>query len=1089
MFPVRFPGALPAQAVQTARSSGAELRGVGGGGGGGAGTGGPAGPQAGPSKAEVKVQVRPLTRESLGKPETKTVQLAREYGFQPKRKVSVEDGSILPGKFEPFPSRLYGRPLEEIDNFIYDETFCVVSKRFRKNYIHRFTATASLFLFSPWNPIRRSCIFLSTNQYFDYVVMTTILLNCVFLAKTDPVEEAEYIFLAIYTAEMIIKTIAKGFILNKYTYLRNPWNWLDFVVITSGYATIGMEVGNLAGLRTFRVLRALKTVSIMPGLKTIINALLHSFKQLAEVMTLTIFCLMVFALFALQVYMGELRNKCVAVYNGTNTTHQEWKLWVTDENHWLMDDGDPVLCGNVTGARHCPLGFVCLRVGGNPNHGFTNFDNFLWSMLTTFQLITLDYWENVYNMVLASCGPISVTFFTVVVFFGSFYLINLMLAVVALSYEEEAEITMEERRKDLTDHRDDSTFSFDPSKIPVKQLDRNAVKKIDARKGVLLSSYSKKKSRRRKRRGALTNETSAAGSRSVTPSPRHSFAERESEEPDAESPPPPPPPPQPPPPPPAPLQQPPVQPTPPQPPQPHHDTLHPGVALGRVYRGQLGVGSRQASSNNSDGNNRESSLDDSGVVDDHEEADLTSEDVGNISVAPANVQIIPKLEQEMTAIAEKKKRKRQKQLSKDAVRAFKCNGFNPNGENPIYTLPTDYLSQVVVLDSTVDRNCSQCARWCIDYSGWLQFQNCLYKIVRDPLFELFITICIILNIMFLATEHHGMSDNIKRCLDAGNKVFTSIFTLECSLKVIALSSEFFSCGWNIFDLIVVSVSLLDLFLEVVDGLSVLRGLRLLRVLKLAQSWTTMKVLLSIIISSIGALGNLTFVLVIVIYIFAVIGMQLFSKDYTPEKFDPDPIPRWNFTDFFHSFMMIFRILCGEWIEPLWDCMRAEEYDGFGTCFAIFLPALVMGNFMVLNLFLALLLNSFNSEELKSKKEPDGTSRDAEEAHYRRSWKHHGQVVAKVARKCCDCCYPARTPAPPPPPPARTQRARRVVLSYREVYPRALIPHVASMSRTRPQNCTFTADIFSRPRAPISLEKKNTLDLESTLKNIDKKKYS
>lgn len=64
---------------------------------------------------------------------------------------------------------------------------------------------------------------------------------------------------------MIIKGIAKGFILNKYTYLRNPWNWLDFIVITSGYATIGMEVGNLAGLRTFRVLRALKTISILPG--------------------------------------------------------------------------------------------------------------------------------------------------------------------------------------------------------------------------------------------------------------------------------------------------------------------------------------------------------------------------------------------------------------------------------------------------------------------------------------------------------------------------------------------------------------------------------------------------------------------------------------------------------------------------------------------------------------------------------------------------------------------------------------------------------------------------------------------------------
>ena len=60
-------------------------------------------------------------------------------------------------------------------------------------------------------------------------------------------------------------------------------------------------------------------------------------------------------------------------------------------------------------------------------------------MLTTFQLITLDYWENVYNMVVATGGPMHVIFFTIVVFFGSFYLINLMLAVVAMSYEDEAE--------------------------------------------------------------------------------------------------------------------------------------------------------------------------------------------------------------------------------------------------------------------------------------------------------------------------------------------------------------------------------------------------------------------------------------------------------------------------------------------------------------------------------------------------------------------------------------------------------------------------------------------------------------------------
>ncbi|XP_017776958.1 PREDICTED: sodium channel protein 60E-like, partial [Nicrophorus vespilloides] len=183
------------------------------------------------------------------------------------------------------------------------------------------------------------------------------------------------------------------------------------------------------------------------GLKTIINALLHSFKQLAEVMTLTIFCLMVFALFALQVYKGELRNKCVLKMDDHNASYEVWYNWTADPGNWWYNNKssstEPLLCGNVTGSRHCPSKYTCLCVGDNPNFGYTSFDNFLWSMLTTFQLITLDYWENVYNMILSACGPISVSFFTVVVFFGSFYLINLMLAVVALSYEEEAEITQE----------------------------------------------------------------------------------------------------------------------------------------------------------------------------------------------------------------------------------------------------------------------------------------------------------------------------------------------------------------------------------------------------------------------------------------------------------------------------------------------------------------------------------------------------------------------------------------------------------------------------------------------------------------------
>lgn len=81
-----------------------------------------------PGKSTVKTPVgnnkqtvKLFTKESLDRLENRTVQLVRDYGFQPKRRMSVEDGAVLPNKYEPFPTELYGRPLEEIDNFIYDE--------------------------------------------------------------------------------------------------------------------------------------------------------------------------------------------------------------------------------------------------------------------------------------------------------------------------------------------------------------------------------------------------------------------------------------------------------------------------------------------------------------------------------------------------------------------------------------------------------------------------------------------------------------------------------------------------------------------------------------------------------------------------------------------------------------------------------------------------------------------------------------------------------------------------------------------------------------------------------------------------------
>ena len=101
-------------------------------------------------------------------------------------------------------------------------------------------------------------------------------------------------------------------------------------------------------------------------------------------------------------------------------------------------------------------------------------------------------------------------------------------------------------------------------------------------------------------------------------------------------------------------------------------------------------------------------------------------------------------------------------------------------------------------------------------------------------------------------------------------------------------------------------------------------------------------LVTAITKSVGPVGNITLILGVIIYIFAVVGIKVFGDTYTTEKFGTDGVPRWNFNDFWHAFMMMFRVLCGEWIEPLWDCMRATN----PMAILFFLPAFVIGNFIV-----------------------------------------------------------------------------------------------------------------------------------------------
>ncbi|XP_064620216.1 sodium channel protein 1 brain-like isoform X2 [Lineus longissimus] len=843
---------------------------------------------------------------------------------------ALVEGNVLPeAHYGTCPRDLLGKPLEEIDRFIKDRSFIVINTRIKKRYIYRFSATKGFFLFTPWNPLRKGCILIVTNEWFDYFIMLTILANCVFLAlgNSSPAV-AEYVFTAIYTAEMILKMLARGLIANKYTYLREGWNWLDFGVILLAYTTIILAetrvsgVGNLSGLRTLRVLRALKTISIFPGLKTIVNALLRSMKMFAEVLTLTTFCMMVFALFGLQVYMGVLRNKCVLNFDTTGLSnlshvHQYYNSWIKNTTNWEMFDESYRVCGNISGAGGCATGYSCLPdIGENPDYGYTNFDHFGFAMLASFQLITLDFWENLYNYIIRASGPWNILFFIMVVFFGSFYLVNLMLAVVTMSYEEEA----------LNDgkYRSEQKKEKKKAEKEEKEKEKQAKAKKKAKAQEKMKFDPKKLQAKIMKKKDDGDPSSATSTREKDPANKSQVSLKGKE---------------------------------------NGQVVGGGKAApkddGKKKKGKVSpvkqdsVQSNDTGVASSIGSINSTSKPDPKLRKLNKQNSLDIMGTKNSTPVDSGMGSTDRLIEELELTS---------QLGDEDKDEYDSDSED-DGDTHSIVVVDEYGMREDTEKEYKDRNCLKCKACCKCYFPWLKFQNAMYNFTMDPLFELFIILCIVLNTLCMAIVSHGMSEDLKSGLEYANYVFTGVFTIECIFKILAMPKLYWNNKWNIFDFFIVVVSLIDVSLQGINvpGLSVFRTVRLFRVFKLAQSWATMRLLLTIIFSALGSLGNLTFILALFMFIFAVMGMQLFQDYYTTAYF-PEGVPRWNFTDFWHSLILIFRVLCGEWIEPLWDCMRAYNE----TCMVVFIPTLFIGNFMVLNLFLALLLNSFASDSLQKK---------------------------------------------------------------------------------------------------------------------------
>uniref|UniRef100_A0A8C9A8J6 Voltage-dependent L-type calcium channel subunit alpha n=1 Tax=Prolemur simus TaxID=1328070 RepID=A0A8C9A8J6_PROSS len=327
----------------------------------------------------------------------------------------------------------------------------------------------------------------------------------------------------------------------------------------------------------------------------------------------------------------------------------------------------------------------------------------------------------------------------------------------------------------------------------------------------------------------------------------------------------------------------------------------------------------------------------------------------------------------------------------------------------------------------LDKNQRQCVEYALKarplrrYIPKNQHQYKVWYVVNSTYFEYLMFVLILLNTICLAMQHYGQSCLFKIAMNILNMLFTGLFTVEMILKLIAFKPKgYFSDPWNVFDFLIVIGSIIDVILSetnhyfcdawntfdalivvgsIVDiaitevnpaehtqcspsmnaeensriSITFFRLFRVMRLVKLLSRGEGIRTLLWTFIKSFQALPYVALLIVMLFFIYAVIGMQVFGKIALN---DTTEINRNNnFQTFPQAVLLLFRCATGEaWQDIMLACMPGKKCapesesssstEGEAPCgssFAVFyfISFYMLCAFLIINLFVAVIMDNFD----------------------------------------------------------------------------------------------------------------------------------
>ncbi len=234
------------------------------------------------------------------------------------------------------------------------------------------------------------------------------------------------------------------------------------------------------------------------------------------------------------------------------------------------------------------------------------------------------------------------------------------------------------------------------------------------------------------------------------------------------------------------------------------------------------------------------------------------------------------------------------------------------------------------------------------------------RLVESGLFTSFITIVIVINAITLGLETSPRAvATAGPLLHAIDSIALWIFTVELALKLAVYRLRFFKDGWNLFDLAIVTIA----WVPAAGQLSVLRALRIMRVLRLVSVVPSMRMVVGALFKALPGMGSIVMVLILVFYIAAVMATNLFGSQF----------PDW-FGNVGASMFSLFQIMT---LESWSMGIVRPVMDVYPYAWVFFLPFIIVTTFTVLNLFIALIVNSMQTLNAETSEE---IHQEAEIAH-------------------------------------------------------------------------------------------------------------